>query len=142
MRARAQWLSHLRRELPTVPFKASTQTQRKNLSRARGRATAAADEVLGSSTCVGADSLLQLVKNYSRTRKMKTGITVGVIGYPNVGKSRCVGSVCVWRGGEVGRRVALTRVRVRQCDQLAETIQGGGRVAGARLHAGAAGGGH
>ena len=33
----------------------------------------------------GADSLLQLLKNYSRSFNIKTAITVGIVGYPNVG---------------------------------------------------------
>ena len=33
------------------------------------------------------DAMLQLLKNYSRSRGIKTAITVGIVGYPNVGKS-------------------------------------------------------
>lgn len=116
---RSQWLVHLRREFPTVAFKASTQSQRSHLGRSADLAMDAAPEVLTGSrcvpawcrlpspapraitaclahvhlrpphSCVGADALMQLLKNYSRRDDMKTAITVGVVGYPNVGKSRC-----------------------------------------------------
>jgi nuclear GTP-binding protein len=33
-----------------------------------------------TSECLGADSLIQLLKNYSRSLNMKTSITVGIIG--------------------------------------------------------------
>ena len=46
-----------------------------------------------TSLCVGGDALLQLLKNYSRTYNMKKAITVGVVGYPNVGKSSLVNSL-------------------------------------------------
>ena len=36
--------------------------------------------------CLGADVLMQLLKNYARSRDVKKAITVGLIGYPNVGK--------------------------------------------------------
>jgi len=44
-----KWLKYLREELPTVAFKCSTQQQRSN---------------------VGADTLLKLLKNYSRSHEV------------------------------------------------------------------------
>ena len=68
-------------------------TQKRNISApttARvGKAVKAGEAVTGSGAA-GTDGLMQLIKNYSRNHKVKTSITVGVIGYPNVGKSRCV----------------------------------------------------
>ncbi|KIJ94798.1 hypothetical protein K443DRAFT_683483 [Laccaria amethystina LaAM-08-1] len=68
------WLKHLRHSTPTLPFlsSASSQHQRTNIS---------------SST---APSLLKLLKAY----KPKAGsVTVGVVGYPNVGKSSLINSL-------------------------------------------------
>ncbi|TFK38498.1 P-loop containing nucleoside triphosphate hydrolase protein [Crucibulum laeve] len=72
-RANAQaWLKHLRHSTPTLPFLSSTTGQRLNIS---------------SST---APSLLKLLKAY----KPKAGsVTVGVVGYPNVGKSSLINSL-------------------------------------------------
>ncbi|GAW07120.1 Guanine nucleotide-binding 3 like protein [Lentinula edodes] len=74
-RANAQaWLKHLRHNTPTLPFlsPSSAQHQRTNIS---------------SST---APSLLKLLKAY----KPKAGsVTVGVVGYPNVGKSSLINSL-------------------------------------------------
>ncbi|KAJ4478163.1 P-loop containing nucleoside triphosphate hydrolase protein [Lentinula aciculospora] len=68
------WLKHLRHNTPTLPFlsPSSAQHQRTNIS---------------SST---APSLLKLLKAY----KPKAGsVTVGVVGYPNVGKSSLINSL-------------------------------------------------
>ena len=43
--------------------------------------------------CVGADALLQLLKNYARSHEIKAPITVGFIGYPNTGKSSVINSL-------------------------------------------------
>ena len=47
---------------------------------------------MNSSKSVGADKLLELIKNYSKNEGTKTAVTVGVIGYPNVGKSSLINS--------------------------------------------------
>lgn len=73
-RANAQaWLKHLRHSTPTLPFLSSASShQRTNIS---------------SST---APSLLKLLKVY----KPKAGsVTVGIVGYPNVGKSSLINSL-------------------------------------------------
>ena len=90
-----KWLEYYRRHFPCVAFKASTQKQGKHLGRAKSSmsAEAASAEELQSSKCVGADTLLQLLKNYCRSADVKTSITVGVVGFPNVGKSSLINSL-------------------------------------------------
>ena len=34
-----------------------------------------------------------MIKNYSKTDGVKTAVTVGVVGYPNVGKSSVINSL-------------------------------------------------
>lgn len=89
-----KWLTHLRQSFPCVAFKASTQKQGKHLGRTPGvDAEMASQEALQSSKCIGADALLQLLKNYCRSAGTKTAITVGVVGFPNVGKSSIINSL-------------------------------------------------
>ena len=90
------WLARLRREFPAVAFKASTQQQRSNLNAPGGGAinkATQAGEVLTGAGAAGADTLLQLIKNYARSHDIKRAVTVGVIGYPNVGKSSIINSL-------------------------------------------------
>jgi nuclear GTP-binding protein len=49
-----------------------------------------ADDLTSSAKAIGADKLLELIKNYSKSEGIKTAVTVGVIGYPNVGKSSVI----------------------------------------------------
>ncbi|KZV75020.1 P-loop containing nucleoside triphosphate hydrolase protein [Peniophora sp. CONT] len=73
-RANAEaWLKHLRHIAPTLPFRSATSHQRSNLS---------------SNT---APALLRLLKAYRPSSAQS--IAVGVVGYPNVGKSSLINSL-------------------------------------------------
>lgn len=105
-----KWLSYLRQEYPTIAFKASTQKQQK-ISRSNdiGPAENAPKGFLKNDTCLGADSLIKLLKNYSRSEDIKRAITVGIIGYPNVGKSSIINSLKRVKAAKVGSTPGVTK---------------------------------
>ena len=90
-----RWLNHFRRELPAIAFRSST-------------AGAAVGGALGVGECLGADTLIQLLKNYSRSREIKTSVRVGVVGYPNVGKSSLINSLKRSKVCKVGVTAGVT----------------------------------
>eukprot|EP01130_Rhizamoeba_saxonica_P018705 TRINITY_DN9452_c0_g1_i1.p1 TRINITY_DN9452_c0_g1~~TRINITY_DN9452_c0_g1_i1.p1 ORF type:complete len:557 (-),score=166.82 TRINITY_DN9452_c0_g1_i1:108-1778(-) len=100
------WLTYLRNDLPAIAFKASTQNQRSNMSQAKlnMRSTTLTSE------CLGADTLIQLLKNYSRSLKIKKTIVVGIIGLPNVGKSSIINSLKRSRAVGVGATPGYTKI--------------------------------
>ncbi|KAL1507372.1 hypothetical protein AB1Y20_008218 [Prymnesium parvum] len=100
----ARWLAYLRQYFPTLPFKASTQ--QKDIGRAATHKTGALASY--GSEAYGGEQLLQLLKNYSRSRGMKTAITVGIVGYPNVGKSSLINSLKRARAVNVGATPGVT----------------------------------
>ncbi|KAI0344187.1 P-loop containing nucleoside triphosphate hydrolase protein [Trametopsis cervina] len=67
------WLKYLRHSTPTLPFKSATNEQRTNLSSAT------------------APALVRLLKAYRPNAAHS--VTVGVVGYPNVGKSSLINSL-------------------------------------------------
>lgn len=69
--------------------------------------------MLNRSGAVGTEALMSVLKNYCRSLNLKTAITVGVIGYPNVGKSSLINSL---------KRCVLAHVRAGR-----GTRDGGGR---------------
>ncbi|KAL9083956.1 MAG: hypothetical protein Q9165_008299 [Trypethelium subeluteriae] len=104
------WLIHLRRNFPTLPLRASNSApnartfDHKQLS------------VKGTS-----ETLFRALKTYSHTKQLKRSITVGVIGYPNVGKSSVINALTSRLGGrsdpcpvgaEAGVTTALREVKL------------------------------
>ena len=102
------WLKVLREEWPTVAFKACTQRQKSKLSQSRQSVQQASQRLLKSSACVGSQLLLQLLANYSRRAGVRTSVTVGVVGFPNVGKSSVINSLKRSRACPVGPTAGLT----------------------------------
>lgn len=93
------WKKKLSREYATVLFKANTQGQSKNLGQNKLFNSSVLDkkemvnQLLNSSKAVGPDKLIELVKNYSKSEGIKLAVSVGVIGFPNVGKSSVINSL-------------------------------------------------
>ncbi|KAH6817042.1 GTP-binding family protein [Perilla frutescens var. frutescens] len=107
-----KWLKYLREELPAVAFKCSTQEQKSNLgwkSAPKAGKSGKANNLLQTSDCLGAETLIKLLKNYSRSYEIKKSITVGIIGLPNVGKSSIINSLKRSHVVNVGATPGLTR---------------------------------
>jgi len=100
------WLKYLRNEFPTIAFKCCTTTQRNNW----GQSSGGSASLLSSNDSLGVQSLIQLLKNYSRSADIKTSISVGIIGYPNVGKSSLINSLNRSKAVGVGATPGFTKV--------------------------------
>ncbi|XP_046358130.2 guanine nucleotide-binding protein-like 3 homolog [Haliotis rufescens] len=103
------WLKHLRNEFPSVAFKASTQTQSDNLARSKMKLSAVTDDLLKSSHCLGAEVLMKLLGNYCRNQDIRTTIRVGVVGFPNTGKSSIINSLKRSKACSVGAMPGITK---------------------------------
>lgn len=73
------WLIYLRRYFPTLPLRANTSAPNARTFDHK------ALTVKGTS-----ETLLRALKSYASSKKLKRSTTVGIVGYPNVGKSSVI----------------------------------------------------
>ncbi|KAJ5091845.1 hypothetical protein NUU61_006715 [Penicillium alfredii] len=76
------WLVHLRRYFPTLPLKASI-----------GAGNAHSFDHKQLTVKGTSDTLFRALKSYAHGKQLKRSISVGVIGYPNVGKSSVINAL-------------------------------------------------
>ena len=104
------WLKYFREEMPCVAFKCATGGGSGGGDKLGARALPTKGGY-GGSDALGGETLLQLLKNYARNRNLKTAITVGIVGFPNVGKSSLINSLKRSRSAAaVGNTPGLTKV--------------------------------
>lgn len=82
------WLIHLRRYFPTLPLRASGPAPNAHTFNHR--------QLTVQSTSA---TLFKALKSFAATKQLKRAISVGVIGYPNVGKSSVINSLTSRLGG-------------------------------------------
>eukprot|EP00607_Mallomonas_marina_P008563 CAMPEP_0182418226 /NCGR_PEP_ID=MMETSP1167-20130531/2713_1 /TAXON_ID=2988 /ORGANISM="Mallomonas Sp, Strain CCMP3275" /LENGTH=527 /DNA_ID=CAMNT_0024592343 /DNA_START=69 /DNA_END=1652 /DNA_ORIENTATION=- len=103
------WLLYLRKLQPSIPFKCNTQTQKDNLGHSASKVKSVEDSSLHTTQAVGAEELLGLLKNYCRSGDVKTSISVGIVGFPNVGKSSLINSLTRTRAVGVSSTPGFTK---------------------------------
>lgn len=93
----AAWLAHLRRSYPTLPLRAASSSS---------APSSKTFEHKGLTPAKTADTLLRALKNWAGARQLKRAVNVGIIGYPNVGKSSVINALT----GRLGARKAACPV--------------------------------
>ncbi|KAL0260995.1 nuclear GTP-binding protein nug1 [Diplodia seriata] len=76
------WLTHLRRYFPTLPLRASNPAPNAKTFDHKQLTVKATSE-----------ALFKALKSYAQSKQLKRSISVGVIGYPNVGKSSVINAL-------------------------------------------------
>lgn len=85
------WLSHLRRSFPTLPLRASKPAPNARTFEHRDYT------IKGTS-----ETLFKALKTFAESRQLKRAVKVGIIGYPNVGKSSVINALTTRMGGRTG----------------------------------------
>ena len=109
------WQSYFRREYPCIIFRANTQAKTGSLGRidsfSAKMGVERAEDLLKTNRAIGADELVQLLKNYCRVDDVKKMITVGIVGFPNVGKSSVINSLKRQKAVGVSATPGFTKVK-------------------------------
>lgn len=86
-----EWLVYLRRYFPTLPVRASHAAANAHVFNHR-------DLTVQSTSA----ALFKALKSYAASRNLKRAVSVGVIGYPNVGKSSVINALLSRMSGKGG----------------------------------------
>lgn len=89
------WLNHLRNYFPTLPLRASNAAANAHTFNHR-------DLTVQTTSA----ALFRALKSFAAGRNLKRSISVGVIGYPNVGKSSVINALLSRLSGRGGQRSA------------------------------------
>ncbi|KAI1174904.1 P-loop containing nucleoside triphosphate hydrolase protein [Nemania sp. FL0916] len=82
------WLAHLRRYFPTLPLRASKPAPNSQTFNHR-------DLTVQTTSA----TLFKSLKSFAASKQLKRAVSVGVIGYPNVGKSSVINALLAGLGG-------------------------------------------
>lgn len=105
-----KWLRYLEAECPTFLFKASMQLKDRTVQQKRQqRGTNAVLDHSRAASCFGKDLLLQTLNDLANKKDGETMLKVGVVGFPNVGKSSIINSMKEMRACNAGVQRGLTR---------------------------------
>uniref|UniRef100_A0A663MH72 Guanine nucleotide-binding protein-like 3 n=1 Tax=Athene cunicularia TaxID=194338 RepID=A0A663MH72_ATHCN len=99
-----KWLNYLKKEFPTVAFKSATLMKDRTMVRALRRARV---DLSRTTECFGSKCLLKLLQEHGKTQNK--AIQVGVVGFPNVGKSSIINSLKGVRACNVGLSRGVTK---------------------------------
>ncbi|NXJ97664.1 GNL3 protein, partial [Corythaixoides concolor] len=100
-----KWLNYLKKEFPTVAFKSATLMKDKTMVRFRRRH--ARVDLSRTTECFGSKCLLKLLHEHGKTQNK--AIQVGIVGFPNVGKSSIINSLKGVRACNVGLTRGVTK---------------------------------
>ncbi|XP_029539417.1 guanine nucleotide-binding protein-like 3 [Oncorhynchus nerka] len=106
-----KWLQCLQLEFPVVAFKASTQLQDKTVQEKKARfatLNGVVDQTKGVA-CYGGGCLLQLLGDFANGTGRGGSVKVGLVGFPNVGKSSLINSLKGMRACNAGVQRGITR---------------------------------
>ena len=84
------WLVHLRRSFPTLPLRASKPAPNAKTFEHKDLSMKATSE-----------TLFKALKTFAESRQLKRAVRVGIIGYPNVGKSSVINALSSRLGGRI-----------------------------------------
>ncbi|XP_061583671.1 guanine nucleotide-binding protein-like 3 [Cololabis saira] len=107
-----RWIECLHKEFPVVAFKASTQMQNKTVEQAKKSRIVPSNVVLDRSraaACFGDSCLMDLLTSYAAKTQSEAALKVGVVGFPNVGKSSLINSLKGMMACNAGVKRGITK---------------------------------
>ncbi|KAF4093607.1 hypothetical protein AMELA_G00004050 [Ameiurus melas] len=103
------WVQFLQTQCPTFAFKSSAHLQDRTVLEKKQRAANCIIEQTRAGASFGCDSLLQALNQLANNQSSETMLKVGVVGFPNVGKSSIINTLKGIRACNAGVQPGLTK---------------------------------
>ncbi|XP_003973683.1 guanine nucleotide-binding protein-like 3 isoform X1 [Takifugu rubripes] len=123
-----KWIKCLQAEFPVVAFKSSAQLRTIKVQRSKRKRISVSNEILDQSraaTCAGNNCLTQILTRLAAKTKNGAPLKVGVVGFPNVGKSSLInilkGSLVCLSGVKKGTTRSMQEVNVSNTVKLLDS---------------------
>ncbi|NXU10986.1 GNL3 protein, partial [Pardalotus punctatus] len=121
-----KWLNYLKKEFPTVAFKSAVVMRNKTMEQVTKRR--ARVDFSETSQYFGSKCLLKLLQEYGKTQDK--AIQIGVVGFPNVGKSSIINSLKGKRACSVGLTRGVTKsMQIVPLDKQTKILDSPGIIA-------------
>ncbi|NWX90443.1 GNL3 protein, partial [Nothoprocta ornata] len=122
-----KWLNYLKNEFPTIAFKSATLLKDRNMLEKVKKGSARID-LSKNTECFGSECLLKLLREHCKTQNK--AIQVGVVGFPNVGKSSIINGLKGARACNVGPARGVTKaMQIVPVDKQMKILDSPGIVA-------------
>ncbi|XP_029908440.1 guanine nucleotide-binding protein-like 3 isoform X2 [Myripristis murdjan] len=106
-----RWQRCLQQEFPVVLFKAATLIREKTVQEKKSRIVPS-NEILDKSrgaVCSGSSCLSELLATYVANAQSEDSLKVGIVGFPNVGKSSLINSMKGFQACNAGVKRGITK---------------------------------
>ncbi|KAG7319207.1 hypothetical protein KOW79_017681 [Hemibagrus wyckioides] len=104
-----KWVQYLQAQCPTFVFKSSIHIQDKTVLEKKKRVANGVVDYTRAGVSFGSDSLMQVLNLLASNQGTETMLKVGVVGFPNVGKSSIINTLKGIRACNAGVERGLTK---------------------------------
>ncbi|KAF7693405.1 hypothetical protein HF521_008721 [Silurus meridionalis] len=104
-----KWVQYLKAQCPTFVFKSYAHLEDRTVLNKKQRVLSIPENLCRAGKCFGSESLMETLEHLANNKGSESMLNVGVVGFPNVGKSSIINSLKGSRACHAGVQRGLTK---------------------------------